>query len=76
MKELLTYILENALGPDTEVVVRQTETELGVTLEIEIPSHARGKIIGRNGLNIKALREVMNILAQRQQKRVFLKVLD
>jgi predicted RNA-binding protein YlqC (UPF0109 family) len=77
MKELLTYILTHAV-PEVadEVVVRQSENELGITLEIEIPSSARGKIIGRNGQNIKAIHEVLGIMAQRQKKRVFVKVLD
>lgn len=76
MKELLTYILENSLGKDVEFSVRQSENEMGVTLEIEVPAEIRGKIIGRNGSNIKAIREVLSIIAQRLQKRVFVKVLD
>lgn len=76
MKELLNYILQHTLGDSVEFAVKQSENEMGVTLEIEIPEEMRGRIIGKNGSNIKAIREVLSIVAQRQQKRVFVKVLD
>lgn len=76
MKELLTYILQHTIGTEVEFVVRQSENEMGVTLEIEIPAESRGKIIGKSGSNIKAIREVLSIVAQKQQKRVFVKVID
>jgi len=76
MKELLTYILQQTLGESVEFNVRQSETEMGLTLEIEVPTEYRGRIIGKSGVNIKAIREVLSIIAQRQQKRVFVKVVD
>jgi predicted RNA-binding protein YlqC (UPF0109 family) len=77
MKQLLEYIIQNALPEaGTEFNINQTETEDGITFTIEVPKEARGKIIGRAGTNIKAIRDVLNIMARKERKRVFLKILD
>lgn len=76
MKELLHFIVSQSLGPDEEFTIRQTETEQGMTFELVVPETMKGKIIGKAGLNIKAIRDVLNIVALRQNKRIFIKVME
>lgn len=76
MKELLEFIISNSLPEGTTFDIRQSENEAGITFEIEIPEELRGKIIGKAGSNIKSIRDVLNILAYKHQKRVFLKLVD
>jgi uncharacterized protein len=76
MKELLTFILTNALGPDVEFSVDQSEDEQGIVFSINLPEEQRGKVIGKGGRNIKAIRDIMNVIARRENKRVFLKIAD
>jgi len=76
MKELLNFILKNALGPDVEFSVDQSEDEHGIVFTINLPMEERGKVIGKGGRNIKAIRDILNIVARRENKRVFLKIAD
>ncbi len=77
MKELIIFILENSLPEGAMVSVAQKEDEQGVTFELTIPEEYRGRVIGKGGSNIKALRNVVNILARRDNnQRVYLKIVD
>ena len=74
MRELLEYILQNIVGEDTEFSISETETDTGITFEVTLPEEVSGRVIGRGGQNIKAIRDVVNILARREQKRIFIKI--
>lgn len=76
MKDILNYILQNSLPEGTEFEVKQTEDEIGITFELQIEEESRGKIIGKGGRNIQAIRDLLNVVARRHQKRVYLKVLE
>jgi predicted RNA-binding protein YlqC (UPF0109 family) len=76
MKELLEFIIQNALPEGTEYGIKQIEDESGITFEMIIPEEYRGKIIGKGGANIKAIRNTINIVARRENQRVYLKVVD
>jgi predicted RNA-binding protein YlqC (UPF0109 family) len=76
MKEVIEFILQNALPENTEFSVAQTENEEGITFSLSIPAELRGRIIGRGGRNIKAIRDVINIIARKQNRRVFIKITD
>lgn len=76
MKELLELILKNSLPEDTEFNVQQVEDETGITFTLELPDHLRGKVIGREGRNIKAIRDILNILARQLEQRIYIKIAD
>lgn len=76
MKDLIVFILENSLPEGSDVNVTQSEDEQGVTFQISIPEEMRGRVIGKGGSNIKALRNVVNILARRDNQKVYLKIVD
>jgi predicted RNA-binding protein YlqC (UPF0109 family) len=74
MQELLEYIVRNIVGADVDFKVEQSETAEGVELIVNLPEEYCGKLIGKGGQNIKAIRDVISILARRDNQRVFVKV--
>ncbi len=78
MKELIEFVLSKALPEGTDFKVTQSEDENGVVFNIHVPEEYRGKIIGRAGKNIKALRDVMLILAKHNEdnRRILIKIAD
>lgn len=74
MKKLLEFILQNIVGPDISFEISEIEDENGITFEVTLPEEVSGKVIGRNGKNIKAIRDIVSILARREHKRVFIRV--
>lgn len=76
MQELLEFILTNILGPDVEFSVDMREDAEGIVFTMNIPSEVKGRIIGKQGRNIKAIRDVMNVVARREDQHIYLKVAD
>jgi predicted RNA-binding protein YlqC (UPF0109 family) len=74
MQELLEYIVKNIVGSDVEFQVAESETEEGVELVVNLPEEYCGKLIGKGGQTIKSIRDVISIMARRDNRRVFIKV--
>lgn len=76
MKELLHYIIANILPKDTEVSINEERTTEGVILHLQVPEEHRGFIIGKGGNNIKAIRNVVSIIAKREGVHVNISIVD
>lgn len=67
LQKLVTSIVENEKSVEISEV-----TENGViNLTIKVDPNDMGKVIGKSGKVIKALRNVMKILAMKQNTKVF-----
>ncbi|MBN2015754.1 KH domain-containing protein [Candidatus Dojkabacteria bacterium] len=75
MKELLEFLLTKlATKPESVEVEEIEEDELVVTYKIKVHDDDKGRIIGKGGTNIKAIRSILSILARERNLRVYLKV--
>ncbi|MDX6720159.1 MAG: uncharacterized protein QOJ63_2413 [Solirubrobacteraceae bacterium] len=77
MQELLEY-LARALVDDPEAVrVEQFDEDDGsVVLELSVGEDDYGKVIGRGGRTANALRTVLKAVAVKEQRRVFVDIVD
>jgi len=77
MLELLHYLVTKIVkDPDTVKITQQEEEKDNIVYTLELPEEERGVIIGKGGMNIRALRNVLSIIAKRENKRVYIKVSD
>lgn len=76
MIKLLEYIIREIIGDAASLSIKETESDEGITYEVTIPEEVSGKVIGKGGQNIKAIRDVVNIIARKEGKRIFIKVLN
>lgn len=76
MRDLLEFILKNALPEDTEFQVDEGRDEVGIIFTVSIPVESRGLLIGKAGKNIRAIRDVLSIIARKHNEKVFIKVAD
>ncbi|NLB34866.1 MAG: KH domain-containing protein [Elusimicrobia bacterium] len=76
MKDLVIQIVKNIVDDPEAVSAREVEGEKTTMLEISAASSDIGKIIGRNGRTIKAIRTLLNAAGVRQGKRVTVEILD
>lgn len=74
MEELLKYITQKLASKPKSVEISKSEEDSQVTFTIKLDDEDKGKIIGKGGKNIKAIRDILSIIARQEQKRVFLKV--
>lgn len=77
MDELLTYLARSLVDRPDEVSVESFEESDGtVVLELHVAQDDAGKVIGRGGRTVAALRTVMKAAAVRQGNRVLVDVVD
>lgn len=74
MQELLDFIITSIVGEEIDYEITETETEEGIEFSVVLPEAVSGRVIGKGGQNIKAIRDVVNILARKQEKRIFIKI--
>lgn len=70
MKELVEMLVKMLVEDPAAVAVRKTERNEAVLIEIKVAKEDMGKVIGRQGRVIKALRTVVRSCGQRDGKRV------
>lgn len=74
MKELLLFILESITDHKEELEVREESEDTSVTLTIAANAEDKGRIIGKGGRNIKAIRQILSIIARTKNQHVFIRV--
>ncbi len=73
MKETLEYIL-TAIIDNKEITVTESEDEGSIILTIHAPQDEIGRIIGKGGKVINAMKQLVKIQAIRENKRVEINV--
>jgi predicted RNA-binding protein YlqC (UPF0109 family) len=75
-KELVEYIVRSIVDDPSQVQVTETEAEGMVLYEIRVAPEEVGRVIGRKGRVINAIRAIMRAAAGRYRKRVNLEVIS
>jgi uncharacterized protein len=75
VKELLTLFAQGLVKDAGRVSVRERSEDGWVRFEIEVAPADRGRVIGRGGRTVEALRTVMHAVAARRGERCSLEVL-
>jgi len=71
MKNLAIYLLTQLVDQPDAISVTEDETESGaVTLTLKVATEDMGRVIGKDGKVINAIRDVLKILAVKQNKHV------
>ena len=77
MEDLLAYLARSLVDSPDEVSVEAFEEEDGtVVLELHVAEDDAGKIIGRGGRTVAAIRTVMKAVSTRHGQRVLVDVVD
>ena len=77
MKDLLIYIVSHLVDDPDSVEVIERESEDGsLVLELHVAKDDIGKVIGRQGRIAKEIRVLVKSMAQRQDKRVNVDIVD
>jgi uncharacterized protein len=77
VEELLAYLARSLVDDPDAVDVESFEEDDGtVVLELHVAPDDTGKVIGRGGRTVAALRTVMKAAAVREERRVLVDVVD
>ena len=74
MRELVAYIARALVDNPDAVQVNETEREQAYVIALSVAREDVGKVIGRQGRTIRAIRAVLGAASIRLKKRVLLEI--
>jgi predicted RNA-binding protein YlqC (UPF0109 family) len=76
MKELIEQIVKAIVEKPEDVQVKAIEGEHAVVIELRVAKDDIGKVIGKQGKTITAMRTILNATRAQKQKRQVLEVIE
>ena len=76
MEGFLEYVIRQLVDTPEEVLVRKVEQGRKVIFKVEMRKADVGKVIGRNGHTITAMRNLLNAAASRTGQSVVLQIVE
>ena len=75
-RTLVEQIAKSLVDAPDEVLVYQVDEDGETVIELEVAPDDMGKVIGKNGRTVRALRCLVNATGIRSQKRYALEILE
>jgi predicted RNA-binding protein YlqC (UPF0109 family) len=76
LRELIELIIKGIVDNPDKVEINEIIGEKSSIFEVRVDSNDIGKVIGRQGRNIKSIRTIVNAAAQKDDRRVVLEIVD
>jgi predicted RNA-binding protein YlqC (UPF0109 family) len=76
MKDLIEQIAKAIVEKPEEVEVRGIEGENAIVIELRVAKEDIGKVIGKKGRTISAMRTILNATRAQKRKRQVLEVVE
>ena len=76
MKELIEYLAKRLVDRPEEVEVQEIAGEMTTVYELRTGDGDLGKIIGKHGQTIRAIRTILSAVATKENKRALLELLE
>jgi uncharacterized protein len=76
MKELLEYIVRLLVDHPDDVRITEVDGEKTVIFELRCHAEDIGKVIGKNGKTVGAIRMILSTVAAKQARRAMLEVVE
>lgn len=76
MKEFIEYLVKNLVDQPEKVEVQCNQNDRGVHVQVRVSQDDMGKVVGRKGVTIKALRTIVLSVCARVGQRVDLELVE
>lgn len=70
------YILSQLVDDTTGFDIERIEDELGVLIKVHVPRPEMGKVIGKNGRHVEALKTLLKVVAAKHGGKCSIKVIE
>ncbi len=74
MKELIEYIAKAIADNPDKVVVTETQEDDRIVIKLEVAPEDKGKVIGREGRVVQAMRTLLRVAAVKKGTRATLEI--
>lgn len=72
----LEFLLENILSHSEEVSLEEKKDDLGLLFTLSVHEEDMGKLIGKGGQTVQAIRTILRMMGSMRQERINLKVVE
>jgi hypothetical protein len=76
LKELIEFIARALVDNPDEVSVSEISGEQTIVLELRVAKEDLGKVIGKQGRTVKAMRAILSAASSKLRKRADLEILE
>jgi uncharacterized protein len=76
MKDLVTYMAQALVDDPTQVTVTEVDAGSDLILELRVGPGDMGRVIGRQGRVVNAMRALVQLCAARDGRRAQLEIID
>ena len=76
MREMLEYIVRSLVDHPDDVRITEVEGERTIIYELRCHPEDVGKVIGKNGKTVGAIRTLLSTAAARKNRRAMLEVVE
>ena len=76
LRDLVSFIVKSIVDEPDQVSVNETEDDRTVVFEVKVASSDMGKIIGKRGRVIHAVRSLVQAAAAKEGKRAAVEILE
>ncbi len=76
LKELIEFIARSLVDKPDDVHVDEISGEQTVVLELRVAKEDLGKVIGKQGRTVKAMRAILSAAASKLRKRADLEIIE
>ncbi len=75
MKELVEYIVKSIVTDPDKVSITTEDSEDGLLIKLEVAVEDKGRVIGKQGRAVEAMRTILRVKAAEEGTRVRLQIL-
>jgi len=76
LKELIEFVAKALVDNPDQVEVSEVAGEQTVVLELRVAKEDLGKVIGKQGRTVKAMRAILSAASSKMRKRADLEILE
>ena len=76
MKELIEYVVKTLVDHPDEIRIAEINGERTIVFELRCHPDDVGKVIGKSGKTVGAIRTLLSTVAARQNRRAMLEVVE
>ena len=75
-EKFIGFILEHLIDDAKVTDIVRTEDELGVLLTVTVPKESMGKVIGKSGKHVEAMKTLLKVISAKNGSRIALKITE
>jgi hypothetical protein len=76
MKELIQFLAQRLVNDPDAVEVKETHGDTASVLELRVAKEDLGRVIGKQGRTVNAIRTILNAVASRTNRKVVLDIVE